>query len=189
MKTWIWKLARSLGFNVDTGVPMLNWEDPTESGVGPNGMILLAPGRALTVAGGLDKLPSFVKEGPAGPNPFLGATLPTEEHNENIPATGLAPPIGHTTFKLWVEDGGPSFLLTENGNETPVVYITHLTELEADGHKTRPAVTAAVRARGAGVETCDQAVKAAWVAGMRAVPDDKLCYDASTGAMYKLPRR
>lgn len=188
MRTLFWMIAGLFGYRPDYSVPMLDWDEDNRSGVGPNGMILVMPGETLTVDGGLGKVPTLVAQGPAEPNPYVGMTLPKRETIETIPSKGYPPPLGQTTFTLWVEDGGPSFLRVENGNDTSVVYMTNVVEARGAGHVVEPIVTAAVTARGAGLESSDQPVKGVYIVGMRAVAHDELVYDAATGRMYKMRR-
>lgn len=191
MKALIGWLAGLFGYRPDYAGAFFDDDLPDRSSVGPNGMIELLPGRTLIVEGGLDRPPTFVGEGEAGPNPFVNMILAdnTRETNEHLPGHGFLPAPGRTAFSLWVEDGGPSFLLAENANDTPVIYITHLVEPRGDGYVIEPTVTAAVTAKGAGVESRHQQVRAAYIVGMRAVADDELVYDAATGRMRRLTRR
>jgi hypothetical protein len=180
---------RLFGVRPDYSTPfILDSDFPDQSSIGPNGMIQLVPGRTLTIEGGLEKLPTVVAEGPAGPNPFADTTLPTncQELSENIPGEGFLPPPGHTTFTLWTEEEGPSFFRIENGYDLPIAHITYFVEPQGEGFILDPTVTRAVKARGASVESRHQAVRAAYIGGLRAAPDDEVCLDAATGRMRRV---
>jgi hypothetical protein len=189
MKALLLAVMRLFGVRPDYSAPFtLDRDLPDESSVGPNGMIELVPGRTLTIEGGLEKLPTVVAEGPAGPNPFADMVLPAtdKEVSENIPGEGFSPPPGQTTFTLWTKDEGPTFLQIENGYDIPVAHITYFVEPQGDGFILDPTVTRAVKARGASVELRHQAVRAAYIGGLRAAPDDEVCLDAATERMRRV---
>lgn len=189
MRSLFWMIAGLFGYRPDYSVPFtLDSDFPEESSVGPNGMIQLIPGRTLTVEGGLEKPPTVVAEGPAGPNPHAGMFLPTnrQEVSENIPGQGFAPALGRTTFTLWTGDDGPTFLRIENGYDIPVAHLTYFVEPRGDGFILDPTVTRAVKARGASVESRHQPVRAAYIGGTRSAPDDEVCLDAATERMRRI---
>ena len=185
MRSLFWMVAGLFGYRADYSLPFtLDSDFPEQSSIGPNGMIQLIPGRTLTVQGGLEKPPILVAEGPAGRNPHAGILLPAnrQEVSENIPGEGFLPAPGHTTFTLWTDEEGPTFLQIANGYDIPVAHILYFVEPRGDGFILDPTVTA----RGAGVESRHQPVRAAYVGGFRIAPHDEVCLDAATGRMRRI---
>lgn len=159
------------------------------SSIGPNGTILLVPGRTLTIAGGLEGPPTFVSEGPAGLNPFATAAAIHTESVSKTPARGKVPPDGQTTFSLWVAANGYTTLSVLNGHRVPMVYVTLLDRPEEGGVQTIPTATCAVNPRSGGIEDRANPVSAVRIVGMIAVRDQDLCYDPETEKTYKVGAR